>query len=64
MCGRDRSVTLDATVGAAGPRLYMSWRVRMTGPDNGARVAEQHAYANGDETLTTFSLLCSGFVPA
>jgi ketosteroid isomerase-like protein len=65
----ERCDLLDATVGAAGPRLYMSWRVRMTrlehaGPDSGARIAEQHAYANGDDTLTTFSLLCSGFAPA
>ena len=61
----DRFELVDAVLGEVGPRLHMSWRVRVQAPARGEGwlVIEQQMYAaaGSDARLTRLSLLCSGF---
>lgn len=61
--GEDTFEVLDASVGQVGSRLYARWKVRLTpvGEPGAARVAEQHVYTRGEDTITSLDLLCSGF---
>jgi len=62
--GADRFELLDASLGAVGTRLYLSWRVRMTAADRpeASRLVEQHAFATATDHIEALDLLCSGFV--
>jgi hypothetical protein len=60
----EKCEVVDVAVDSFGPRLHMRWRFLVTPEGGAARVAEQHAYANGSDTFTKLSILCSGFVPA
>lgn len=60
---------VHAEVGRVGPRLRMSWRLRMQpsplGP--GWHLVEQHAFADvdadPDERITALDMVCSGYNP-
>lgn len=63
--GAEEFQLLDATVGEVSGRLHLSWRIRLRpapfGIGEGWHVIEQQGYADGDESIETLDLLCSGF---
>ncbi|MFL6061518.1 MAG: nuclear transport factor 2 family protein [Marmoricola sp.] len=59
--GDDAFEVLDASASQIGDKVCLRWRIRMTGTDSSARVAEQHVYLTGAERIATIDLLCSGF---
>jgi hypothetical protein len=59
--GTDRFELLAASADAIGPRMHLSWRVRMTGADS-SRLVEQHAFVTAGERIESMDLLCSGWV--
>jgi hypothetical protein len=63
--GADRFEIVDATVGAVGGRLQMTWRIRLRPAPfdigEGWHLIEQHAFADIAETIEVLDLVCSGF---
>jgi len=56
---------VDATVGEVGGRLHLAWRLHLRPAPfdigEGWHIIEQHAFADGTETIDALDLLCSGF---
>lgn len=65
--GAEEFELVDATVGDAGGRLHLSWRLRVRpapfGIGEGWHVIEQQVYADAIETIEALDLLCSGLRP-
>ncbi len=61
----DQFEVVDATLGEVAGRLHLAWRARLRPApfDRGAgwHVIEQHAFAEGVETIEALDLICSGF---
>jgi hypothetical protein len=61
----DEFEVVDASVGQVGVRLQLRWRVRVRGArfGAGARLVEQHVYADTASTgrISAMRLLCSGY---
>lgn len=59
----DAFVVLASTVGRVGPRLHVSYRIRLR--EEGVwSIVEQQAYLDGKEgRIHALDLLCSGFIP-
>lgn len=56
---------VDAAVGGVGPRIHLSWRVRVRpapfGIGAGWHLIEQQAYADALDAIEVLDLVCSGF---
>ena len=63
--GFDEYELVDAEICEVGPRLHLSWRlrVRTTAISDRSLLVEQHVYADidADGRISQLSLLCSGF---
>jgi len=62
----DEFEVVDASIGAIGGRLHLSWRLRVRSAradHRGWDVVEQQAYADTSDCIETLDLLCSGFHP-
>lgn len=61
--GADDFALLEASAGAVGAKRYLRWRIRLNPPGSpaGGRVAEQHLFTTGHDSIETIDLLCSGF---
>lgn len=61
--GPDDFALLEASAGAVGAKRYLRWRIRLNpagSPERG-RVAEQHLFTTGHDSIETIDLVCSGF---